>query len=49
MARIKRLSNSTGKSILLVDDQEEYLLTASTLIEREGHEVVMATSGEEAL
>ena len=49
MARIKSQIKSSGKSILLVDDQEEYRLTASSLIKREGHEVITAPSGEEAL
>lgn len=49
MARIKSILKKTGKSILLVDDQEDYRITTASIIEREGHEVVTASSGEEGL
>jgi two-component system cell cycle response regulator len=39
----------TGRSILLVDDSREYLETTRKLLEREGHTVLTATSGAEAL
>ena len=35
--------------ILLIDDQQDYLQSTTTLLEREGHEVVGVTSGEEGL
>jgi diguanylate cyclase (GGDEF)-like protein len=48
MARLGE-KRKTGKTILLVDDQEDYLASTKALIEREGHEVVCASSGEQAL
>ena len=39
----------SGHTVLLVDDQEETLLSLRTLLEREGHRVLTATSGERAL
>src|SRR5690606_15193261 len=39
----------TGRTILLVDDSREYLETTGKLLEREGHTVLTAASGEEAL
>ena len=39
----------TGRSILLVDDSMEYLESTRKLLEREGHTVLTATSGAEAL
>ncbi|MBN2443421.1 MAG: diguanylate cyclase [Spirochaetales bacterium] len=49
MARLRQNKPSTGKKILLVDDQKDYALTTAAIIEREGHTVVIALSGEEAL
>lgn len=49
MARLKTTRAKTGKRILLVDDQEDYLATTASLIAREGHEVATATSGKDAL
>jgi len=49
MARLQTAAARTGKRILVVDDQEDYLATTATLIAREGHDVVTATGGEEAL
>ena len=48
MARKKaeHLSNST---ILLVDDNPEYLEATRLLLEREGHQVIPAANGLEAL
>ena len=49
MARIKPKIFKTGKSILLVDDKEDYRDMTAAIIQREGHEVVTAASGEEGL
>ena len=40
---------STGQCILVVDDQEEMLLSVQSLLEREGHRVLIAGSGARAL
>jgi signal transduction histidine kinase len=40
---------STGHTILVVDDQDESVISVRRLLEREGHEVVAAGSGAEAL
>ena len=48
MARLSE-RQKTGKTILLVDDQEDYLTSTKALIEREGHAVICASSGEQAL
>jgi diguanylate cyclase (GGDEF)-like protein len=39
----------TGRTLLLVDDNEAYLRITRRLLEREGHTVVQAKSGREAL
>ena len=39
----------SGKSILCIDDQLEYLEATSSILEREGHKVFIATSGAEGL
>ena len=49
MARLKDIQAKSGKTILLIDDQDEYLLSTKALIEREGHKVISASSGAEAL
>ncbi|HHU82241.1 MAG TPA: diguanylate cyclase [Firmicutes bacterium] len=41
--------SGTGRSILLVDDSKEYLESTRRLLEREGHTVLTAASGAEAL
>lgn len=48
MARRARREPS-GYTILVVDDQESILLTTRALLEREGHDVLTAKSGPEAL
>jgi diguanylate cyclase (GGDEF)-like protein len=48
MARIEQ-KESTGKTILLVDDQEDYRSSTASLLKREGHAVLTAVSGEEAV
>jgi len=39
----------TGQTILVVDDDRDYLESTRLLLEREGHEVVAALAGREAL
>jgi len=48
MAR-KKTERSTGRTILVVDDNEEYLEVTRRLLEREGHEVLAVTNGPDAL
>ena len=48
MRRRTRQSDS-GRTILLIDDQEEVRLSTQTLLEREGHHVLTASSAEQAL
>jgi signal transduction histidine kinase len=42
-------TQSTGYTILIVDDQEEILISARLLLEREGHTVLTAVGGADAL
>jgi signal transduction histidine kinase len=49
MARKHGTAQSSGYTILVVDDQEEILISVQLLLEREGHRVLTAASGEEAL
>lgn len=49
MARKRTTASSSGYTILVVDDQEEGLLSTKLLLEWEGHRVLTATSGKEAL
>lgn len=42
-------TQSTGYTILVVDDQEEILISTRLLLEREGHTVLTAAGGAEAL
>jgi diguanylate cyclase (GGDEF)-like protein len=49
MARIGQKAPSTGKRILLIDDQKDYLESTIKLLEREGHKVTGVSSGEEGL
>jgi diguanylate cyclase (GGDEF)-like protein len=49
MARKFRESGASGRAILLVDDNLEYLEATRLVLEREGHAVVVAETGEEAL
>jgi signal transduction histidine kinase len=42
-------AKSSGYTILVVDDQEETLRSTRRLLEREGHRVLLASSGAEAL
>jgi signal transduction histidine kinase len=45
----RRRVRATGRSILVVDDQAETLTSVRLLLEREGHRVLTAESGAEAL
>src|SRR6266567_6719709 len=47
--RKRLVAGSSGWSILVVDDQEETLLSTRLLLEHEGHRVITAASGEAAL
>jgi diguanylate cyclase (GGDEF)-like protein len=49
MARKTKTTGSSGNVILLVDDSPEYLESTRPLLEREGHSVLTAGSGTEAL
>ncbi len=49
MPRKPKAEQLSGQTILLVDDDTEYLDATRTLLEREGHQVVQATNGREAL
>ena len=49
MARISSKKASTGKRILLVDDQENYRISVQALLEREGYIVITASNGIEAI
>ncbi len=39
----------SGLSLMLVDDEERFLSTTAKLLERKGHRVITAGSGQEAL
>jgi signal transduction histidine kinase len=43
------LKASTGHTILVVDDQEDTLVATRSLLQREGHHVLTAESGEQGL
>jgi signal transduction histidine kinase len=49
MARRHSSTPSSGFTILVVDDQEEILISSKYLLEREGHHVITASGGREAL
>ena len=49
MARRSSRTASSGRTILLVDDDPDYLAATRMLLEREGHEVMLAQNGHEAL
>src|SRR5216110_2368026 len=48
MAR-RSTKSPTGHTILAVDDQQDSLVSVRNLLEREGHRVLIAESGEQAL
>jgi PAS domain S-box-containing protein len=49
MARKRISAQPSGYTILIVDDQEEALISGRFLLEKEGHRVMTATGGQEAL
>jgi diguanylate cyclase (GGDEF)-like protein len=49
MPRKSNIHQPSGRTILLVDDNPEYLSATCTLLEREGHQVLRAADGLEAL
>lgn len=49
MARRRHGAESTGFTVLVIDDQEETLVSSQLLLEREGHRVLTASSGREGL
>ena len=49
MARKRVIAEPSGFSILVVDDQEETLVSGKLLLDRQGHRVVTAINGFEAL
>jgi len=49
MARKRTQTAASGYTILVVDDQEETLLSVQRLLEREGHQVLLADGGQRAL
>lgn len=49
MMRRKSLQPQSEHTILVVDDQEETLISVRSLLERQGHHVLTADSGERAL
>ncbi len=49
MARKYKPKVSSGYSLLVVDDDRDYLLSTSILLEREGHIVLTADNGKDAL
>lgn len=49
MARKRGAAQSSGYTILVVDDQEEILTSSRFLLEREGHTVITAMDGPTAL
>jgi DNA-binding NtrC family response regulator len=49
MARLKQKASSTGKRILLIDDQKDYLESTIKLLEREGHDATGVSSADEML
>ena len=42
MARKKLVAAQSGRSVLIVDDNEEYLVATAQVVERDGHEVLTA-------
>jgi diguanylate cyclase (GGDEF)-like protein len=49
VTRKARTEQSTGYTILLTDDNLDYLQATRLLLEREGHKVITATGGRDAL
>lgn len=49
MTRRAKAEHASGHTVLLVDDNPDYLQATRLLLEREGHNVLTATNGPEAL
>ena len=49
MARKFKSSTTSGKRILLIDDNREYIEATKKLLSNEGHDVAVAANGKEAL
>ena len=49
MTRKNKIQKSSGYVVLLVDDSSEYLESSRSLLEREGHTVLTAENGPDAL
>ncbi|THF68988.1 diguanylate cyclase [Deinococcus sp. Arct2-2] len=49
MARLRTTAPSSGYTVLVVDDDDDLRITLCRLLEVDGHEVLSAASGEEAL
>jgi diguanylate cyclase (GGDEF)-like protein len=49
MARKSKAGRASGNTILLVDDNPEYLEATRLVLEREGHQVLTAANGPDAL
>ncbi len=49
MARKRQAAAASGATVLVVDDQQEVLTSVQLLLEREGHRVLLAESGAQAL
>jgi diguanylate cyclase (GGDEF)-like protein len=49
MARLTQSKAASGNRILLVDDQDDYRIATHSLLTRQGHEVITAPGGREAL
>ncbi|HBO41924.1 MAG: hypothetical protein A2087_01715 [Spirochaetes bacterium GWD1_61_31] len=49
MARIHAKQETSGRTLLLVDDNQEYLEATRAVLARQGHEVLTATDGRQAL
>ena len=49
MTRRAKIEHASGFTVLLVDDNADYLQATRLLLEREGHRVLTATNGPEAL
>lgn len=49
MARKRHEAVASGSTVLVVDDQQEVLTSVRLLLEREGHRVLLAESGAQAL
>ncbi len=49
MARKRTQTQSSGSTILVIDDQEEMLSSTRSVLERDGHQVLTARGGADAL